>query len=128
MRDEVNSVQNDFHPSSFRLHPSVYAIPHGRASTAISNEKSATISRLLPSHGRSQKRPGIGARQACALVGRGVMRVREKRMAGKLRAARELRRPTRAEHMSFHGRTRPRWARVLARVLRVFCALLIVSV
>src|SRR5205085_836132 len=54
--------------------------------------------------------------------------VREKRTAVKLRAARELRRPARAEHMSFHGRTRPRWARVLARVLRVFCALVIVSV
>src|SRR3989440_6023886 len=34
MKDEVNSVQHEFHPSSFRLHPSEYALPHGRASAS----------------------------------------------------------------------------------------------
>jgi len=54
------------------------------------------------------------------------MRGREKRTASEGRAARGQRRPTRAARACLRGR--PRWARVLARVLRVVCALLIVSV
>ena len=34
MKDEVNAVRQPLHPSAFCLHPSVYALPHGRASAS----------------------------------------------------------------------------------------------
>src|SRR5437764_985131 len=54
-KDEVAAGQHLLHPSSFRLHPYLHALPHGRASVLRTRPRFCPLLRLALTHGLRQR-------------------------------------------------------------------------